>query len=177
MRKGVAALSIGAFLVGLTASFVGVTYAAYSASTPVDQAIGVKRTIYLNVASSGWVDGTQLYSAWVWHEDESGYFAAYESFMHPEPGSSTLFQIVLPTGVNHVIFVKHTDGAAASWLTLKKTESPKVAYQTVDLTITSDWDTYTITQMAEGEGAYTDDGYQKWTGSTSLAHNSVSYSS
>lgn len=177
MRKGVAALSIGAFLVGLTASFVGVTYAAYSASDSVDQTIGVKRCVYLNIGSTDWDDETYFFSAWVWQTNKSGYFAGMDSFMQPVSSiSSTLFRIFLPADVQHISFVKHTGGATASWLTMKKTKDPKVAFQTIDLDINSNWDTYTITQMAEGEGAYTDDGYQKWAGSASLEHNTISSS-
>ena len=169
MRKGLVALSLMTLSVGVAAGFATGTYAAFSSSTKIDQTIGVKRSIYLNVGATSWNDGSALFSAWVWGNEKSGFFADSDAFMQKYLGSNSIYRITLPTSVNHIIFVKHDSGASASWSTLKKTESPKVAFQTINLDISTEWDTYTITTLAED---YTDDGYQKWQGSTSLAHNS-----
>jgi|GEM_PF-6123156 len=162
-------LSLSCIAVGGVASFSAYTYAAFSAGSNVDQTIGVKRSIYLDVATTSWNDGTAKYGVWVWKDGNSGFFADSEAFMQ-HVTNTTRYRITLPSEINRVIFVKHTDGAAASWATLKKTDNPKkIAFQTVDIVLTSEWDTFTITDLAD---AYTDDNYQKWTGNTSLNYSS-----
>ena len=165
MGKWTVGLSLVTAAVAMAATFSSVTYAAFTSQAEIDQPIGVKRSLYLEVGSTDWNDGTSNYGVWAWEEGKSGAFAASETYMRSIPGTSTRFRITIPKDTAHVIFVKFSSGVTPAWGNMKKTENgnDKRAFQTVDVDVSSFWDTYIIGSLS---GQYTEDGFQKWSGST-----------